>query len=238
MSMQLIQNQTLYQMTFLPRLFPVNCYFVEEENDLTLIDTAFSFSAKGILDTAARIGKRISRIVVTHAHVDHIGSLDKLRQALPEALVYISARDARLLEGDLSPDPHEPESRVKFAPRPIATRPDFHLKEGDRIGSLLAISTPGHTPGSMSLIDTRNLFAIVGDALQTLGGFAITGQLRPLFPFPSLGTWNKQIAIESARKLRAYKPALLAAGHGRMLANPLHHLDRAIKQGAERSIKE
>jgi len=69
---------------FLPRAFPVNCYLVEEEDGLTLVDAALSRSAKGILREAGAIGKPIVRIVLTHAHSDHTGALDDLKQALPD----------------------------------------------------------------------------------------------------------------------------------------------------------
>ncbi|MRS10760.1 MBL fold metallo-hydrolase, partial [Bacillus anthracis] len=47
--MRMTHEKTVYQLSFLPRVFPVNCYFVEEEDGLTLIDAALPYSAKGIL---------------------------------------------------------------------------------------------------------------------------------------------------------------------------------------------
>ena len=229
--MRVIQNENLYQLTFLPRAFPVNCYFVDEADGLTLIDAALPYSAKGILNAANTLKKSIARIVLTHAHGDHIGALDTLKQMFPDVPVYISHRDARLLAGDRTLDTSEPNTPIKGdVPKPnaIQTRPDFLLTEGDRIGSLLAISTPGHTPGSMSFIDTRTQFLIAGDAFQTRGGFAVTGQMKPLFPFPAMATWNKEVAISSARKILEYKPALLAVGHGNLLARPMELIQRAI----------
>ena len=38
--------------------------------------------------------------------------------------------------------------------------------------------TPGHTPGSMSFLDIRNKALIVGDAFQTRGGTAVSGQMK------------------------------------------------------------
>ena len=135
----------------LPRLFPINCYFVEEESGLTLIDAALPFCAKKILESARKIGKPITNIVITHAHDDHIGALDAIKQELPDIPVYISKRDACLLEGDLSLQLGEPGTEVKVGvSKQINTVPDILLQEGDRIGSLVAIATPGHTPGSMS----------------------------------------------------------------------------------------
>ncbi|RKN78220.1 MBL fold metallo-hydrolase [Paenibacillus ginsengarvi] len=231
--MRLTKMETLYQLSFMPRLFPVNCYFVEEADGLTLIDAALPYSAKAIIGAAERLGKPIARIVLTHAHSDHIGALDALKTALPAVPVYISARDSRLLAGDVSLDPDEPQTPVRGGvPKNVRTRADVLLADGDRIGSLQAVAVPGHTPGSMAFLDTRSRAVFVGDALQTRGGVAVSGQLKPLFPFPAMATWNKQAALASAQKLKELRPTLLAAGHGRMLVQPLAVLERAINEAA------
>ncbi|MEC0208451.1 MBL fold metallo-hydrolase [Paenibacillus ehimensis] len=234
--MQIKQERTVYQLTFMPRLFPVNCYFVEEDDGLTLIDAALPYSAKGILQAANTIGKPIARIVLTHAHDDHVGALDKLKQALPGVPVHISARDARLLTGDVTLDPGEPDTPIRGGvPKNVRTRADVLLQDGDRVGSLLAVAAPGHTPGSMAFLDTRNRALIAGDAFQTRGGIAVSGQVRPWFPFPAMATWSKELALESARKLREHRPSLLAVGHGSMLGEPGKAIDRAIAD-AERNL--
>lgn len=227
--MQIKQERTVYQLAFLPRFFPVNCYLVEEENGLTLIDAALPYSVKGIMRAAETIGKPINRIVLTHAHDDHVGALDQLKLLLPDALVHISRRDARLLAGDVTLDPDEPDTPIRGGvPKKVKTRPDVLLEEGDRIGSLVAVALPGHTPGSFGFLDTRNQAFIAGDAMQTRGGIAVSGQLQPWFPFPAMATWNKKVALESVRKLREVKPSLLAVGHGRMLPEPGPAIERAI----------
>ncbi|MNI51784.1 putative metallo-hydrolase YflN [compost metagenome] len=229
--MRIIQKNTVFQLTFMPRLFPVNCYLIEEEDGLTLIDAALPYSKKGILQAAQQIGKPITRILLTHAHDDHVGALDALKQELPHVPIHISARDARLLEGDLTLDPDEVQTPIRGGvPKKVTTRVDIRLHDGDRVGSLLAISAPGHTPGSMVFLDTRNQALIAGDAFQTRGGIAVTGQLRPWFPFPAMATWSKQTALESACKIRDYQPSLLAVGHGRMISQPLSVIDRAIAE--------
>ncbi len=229
--MKTVRNQTVRQLAFLPRLFPVNAYFVEEEDGLTLIDAALPYSSKGILEAAAAIGKPIVRIVLTHAHGDHVGALDALKAALPHAPVHLSARDARLLDGDLSLDEGEPSTPIRGdIPKNLKTRPDVLLRDGDVIGSLTAIAAPGHTPGSMAFLDNRNGALLVGDAFQVRGGFAVSGQMRLLFPFPAMATWNADVALESARKLAALKPTLLGAGHGRMMRQPGAALVQAIRQ--------
>ncbi|KPV59439.1 hypothetical protein QJ48_10995 [Paenibacillus sp. A3] len=233
--MQIKQELTVYQLTFMPRIFPVNCYFVEEDDGLTLIDAALPYSAKGILHAAQTIGKPITRIVLTHAHDDHVGALDQLKRALPGVPVHISARDARLLTGDVTLEPGEPNTPIRGGvPKNVQTGADVLLQDGDRIGSLLAVAAPGHTPGSMAFLDSRNRALIAGDAFQTRGGIAVSGQVRPWFPFPAMATWSKELALESARKLREHQPSLLAVGHGSMLGRPGEAIDRAIADAERR----
>ena len=150
--------------------------------------------------------------------------------------MYISNRDHRLMNGDRSLDPHEAQTPIKGGvPKKLKTRANILLKEGDLICSLTAIETPGHTPGSMSFLDLRTKALIAGDAFQTRGGIAVPGDMKPLFPFPSFGTWSKETAWKSARKLVNYKPELLAVGHGEIMINPVNAMEQAIKN-LERKI--
>jgi glyoxylase-like metal-dependent hydrolase (beta-lactamase superfamily II) len=80
----------------------------------------------------------------------------------------------------------------------------------------------------MAYLDTRDNTLSVGDAFQTLGGIAVSGVIRPLFPFPALATWHKPTALQTARALRALEPARLAGGHGPVLEAPLAAMDEAI----------
>lgn len=240
MVMRLIKKGYLYQVTFMANVFPVNCYFVEEEDGLTLIDAALSYFSKGILKAADSIGKPITKIVLTHAHEDHVGALDLIIDKLPDVPVYISVRDNRLMNGDRSLDKDEEQTPIKGGvPKKLKTRATILLEEGDRIGSLTAIESPGHTPGSMSFFDNRTKVLIAGDAFQTRGGIAVAGDIKPLFPFPAFGTWSKMTALKSAKKLAEMEPSLLAVGHGEMIENPvmamkqaIHHLEKKIRIGA------
>jgi len=225
----------LRQVTFLPRWFPVSCYLVEEEDSLTLIDAALPYSADAILKTAAAIGKKITNIALTHAHEDHIGALAELKRRLPDAAVCISERDARLLAGDLSLLPGEPQTPIRGGvPKKQQPAPDRLLREGDRIGSLEAVAAPGHTPGSMAFLDTRSGALIAGDAFQTRGRMAVSGTPVPWFPFPAWATWDAGTALASARKLAALGPSLLAVGHGPALRGPLGAMNDAIAEAEAR----
>jgi len=231
LKMRAIRVKTVIQLTCFPKLFPVNCYFIEEDDGLTLIDAALPGCSQSILEAAASIGKPITRIVLTHAHNDHIGALPELKRRLPAAKVYISARDARLLSGDISLDAHEQMKPIRGGVPKSGTGfpvPDVLLADGDRVGSLLAIAAPGHTPGSMAFIDSRNHQLIAGDAFQTRGGVAVSGHMKLRFPFPALATWDREASVTSALKLCALRPTLLAAGHGEMLAQPIDLMQKAV----------
>ena len=210
----------------------VNAYLVSEDDGLTLVDTMVPRSAKAILRRAAELGAPIVRIALTHAHGDHIGSLDELAAALPGVEVLISARDARLLDKDKSLDPDEPQSKVRGSIPGAKTRPTRTLAAGDMIGSLEVVAAPGHTPGHVAFFDRRDGTLLCGDTFTTIGGVATTNKVRLPFPLASMATWDGPTELASARALRALEPARLAPGHGKVVESPLAAMDAAIAKGA------
>jgi glyoxylase-like metal-dependent hydrolase (beta-lactamase superfamily II) len=222
-------TERLVQLT---RLGVVNCFLVREDDGFTLVDTSLSGNAPAIMEAASAAGAPIARIALTHAHVDHIGSLDALHEALPEAEVIMGARELRLTEQERRLDPDEPQAKVRGGWPAFETHPGRQVADGDEVGSLRVVFTPGHTPGHLSYLDTRDGTLISGDAFQTKGGVAVSGKIRPLFPFPALASWHRPTAVESARRLRALDPARLVVGHGKPLEAPGAAMDRAIAAAA------
>lgn len=219
-------------LTKLTRWWAINCYLVREDDGLTLIDTSMGDSAQAIIEAADSLGARIVRIALTHAHSDHVGSLDALHAALPEAAVMISARDARFLRGDKRLDEDEPQVKLRGGYPPCETSPTRELAHGDTVGSLEVVAAPGHTPGHVAFFDPRDRTLIAGDAFQTLGGVAVAGDMRWRFPLPALATWHKPTALQSARALHDLNLARLAVGHGPVLEQPAHKMERAIHHAA------
>lgn len=206
----------------------INCYLVVEDDGLSIIDTGVAGTAKLLGEAVTQLQKPVRRILLTHAHGDHVGGLDPLHTLYPEAEVAISARDARFLAGDRSLDAGEPPVELRGGFVTTQTRPTRLLEHGDRIGSLQAVASPGHTPGHMAFFNPRDGTLLTGDAFQTQGGLAVAGQVRWRFPLPALATWHAPTALASAQKLAALEPKRLAVGHGPVLEGPAEALHRVI----------
>jgi glyoxylase-like metal-dependent hydrolase (beta-lactamase superfamily II) len=209
--------------------FPMNCYLVEEQDGLTLVDSTMSSPSAEVATLASKLARELRRVVLTHAHGDHVGGVAGVRARFPGVEVSISARDAAILAGDRSLLPAEPQTPVKGFFNKVDWKADRLLTPGDRVGSLEVVASPGHTPGHVAFLDVRDRALLAGDALQTRGGVAVSGEVRLLFPFPAMATWNKPSALESAIALRALGPALLGVGHGDALRDPGAAMDRAIE---------
>jgi glyoxylase-like metal-dependent hydrolase (beta-lactamase superfamily II) len=219
-------------LTRISRFGFVNAYLVREDDGLTLVDTMVPRSAKVALRAAEGLGAPIVRIALTHAHGDHIGSLDELAAALPGIEVLISARDARLLEKDMSLDPGEPQGKLRGSYPGAKTHPTRTLAPGDMVGSLEVVAAPGHTPGHVAFLDRRDATLLCGDAYTTLGGVATTDRVRLPFPLASMATWDPATELESARALRALEPARLAPGHGKVVEAPAGAMEAAIAKAS------
>ena len=102
--------------------------------------------------------------------------------------------------------------------------------DGERVGSLKAVSSPGHTPGHMAFLDVRDNTLIAGDAFTTQTGVVVAGVFKPLFPFPALFSWNAVLAAKSAVKLRGLNPSILAVGHGPSIPSPARQMDIALEE--------
>jgi glyoxylase-like metal-dependent hydrolase (beta-lactamase superfamily II) len=210
----------------------VNCYLVRESDGLTLVDTGMgSSSAELILAAASEFGGTIRRILLTHAHVDHVGSVDALMKKLGADVELISnARSLPLLQKppDKSPRPGDASGTIKGGLPGIDAKPARLLSEGEMVGSLRTIDTPGHIPGHMSFLDERDGTLYAGDALTSMGDLRVSSDSPWYFPFPRFVTWNADVAMASAEKLLGYSIERFASGHGGVKDGGLAALRAAI----------
>jgi len=134
-------------------IFPVgilqcNCSVLGDEATRTAIVVDPGDNIEQILEILARHQLRVEYIVITHAHVDHIGGAKKLKD-LTGAPVYLNERDVEIY-GMISE-----QARWIGIPPPEKTSIDVLLRDGDVIecGAIHAtvLHTPGHTQGSVCL---------------------------------------------------------------------------------------
>lgn len=143
-------------------LLACNCSLVgdEQTREGIVIDPGDDVSE--ILRRIERHGLRITMIVVTHAHIDHIGGAAKLKKAIG-APVYLSANDMPLY------DRLDMQASWMGVATPERAEVDAFAHEGDRLWvggtGLEVLDTPGHTPGSISLWIPSEKKVIAGDTL-------------------------------------------------------------------------
>ena len=70
------------------------------------------------------------------------------------------------------------------------------------------VTTPGHTPGHMSFIDTRDRSLIAGDAFTSYVRAEVPNRLLQPFPLATMGTQDREQVVDSARALRRLEPAI------------------------------
>jgi glyoxylase-like metal-dependent hydrolase (beta-lactamase superfamily II) len=215
-------------LTQLTKLRFVNAYLVREPDGFTLVDTTLARSADALLAAARDAGAPIRRIALTHGHGDHVGSLDELKAKLgADVQVLMPELDARIHAGE-----KVVEGKLTGSWPKLTTVPDVRLMPGDRVGSLEVIASPGHTPGHVAFLDTRDRSLIAGDVFSTIGGAAVSSRMYWRFPLPGMATFDKPQDLASARALRALDPATLVVGHGSAVRNPGSAMDRAITRAA------
>lgn len=115
-----------------------------------------------ILARLAAHNLKLTQIIVTHAHIDHVGGALALKQATGAPILLHQADLPLLAMMDMQ------AGWLGIEPPPVAT-PDASAEEGLRIGLATLpgeiLHTPGHTPGSICLLFPQENLLLAGDTL-------------------------------------------------------------------------
>jgi len=147
--------------TFCLGQWQTNCFVLSVGKACWIVDAGFDPST--MLDAIDRQGLKVEKVVLTHAHLDHIAGLHAVRQRHPDVPIFIHADEEEFLT----------DTRLNlsaaFVQPVVAPDATDLMHHGDTL-SLNGISfqvrhTPGHSPGGITLYQPDNSLAIVGDTL-------------------------------------------------------------------------
>ncbi|MGW7530004.1 MBL fold metallo-hydrolase [Streptomyces sp. NPDC054783] len=173
-----------------------NAFLIDGDDGFTLVDVGWAKAPAVLLSAVAELGRKpadIRRVVITHAHPDHVQGAAELRRRTG-AQVLIHDADRSWLEAGRVPA----EGRSGAVGRFIDRLPMLHwtpvtadgtVADGDLVeasNGLRVIHTPGHSPGHIVLLHEPSRTVLTGDAAFNRGRLAIgpaalatDPQLRP-----------------------------------------------------------
>jgi glyoxylase-like metal-dependent hydrolase (beta-lactamase superfamily II) len=201
----------------------VHAFLLDDGAELTVIDTLFDTDAGRIIERIRGIGRSVEdlkHIVLTHAHRSHLGGLATLKE-LSGATVYSHEWEADIVAGERTAQPVTPVpmrpirtywrvyylqlgaalGRGKHPPCPV----DATLEDGDAVGPVRVIHTPGHTPGHLAFWWPERRILFAGDAIATYPEFG------PGWPAFTLNPTQHRVSL---RRMADLDADVLAVGHG------------------------
>ena len=172
--------------------YGANCSILSDGASAWVVDPGSE--GERIVSFLRREGLRLEGILLTHAHFDHIGGIPALREAWPDAPVYLHPSDVPMLGHPMNAMPPD----YPPLPAPGGIR-DCREQTFARV-----VETPGHTPGGVCYYFPEEKLLLSGDTL-------FAGSVgRTDFPGGSMGA-----LVESLARLAALpEDTLVVPGHG------------------------
>jgi glyoxylase-like metal-dependent hydrolase (beta-lactamase superfamily II) len=237
------------------RTMMVNVYLIKEGTSWVLIDAGLRGYAESIHRAAREfVGSDAppAAILLTHAHFDHIGSLEALLERW-DVPVFAHSLERPYLTGRSSyppPDPLVGRGAMALLSRLYPRGPiDIsgrlqRLADGRTLPALASwqwLPTPGHTAGHVSFYRERDRVLIAGDAVTTTkqeSMMAVATQRPELHGPPAYFTQDWRASADSVGRIAALEPEVLATGHGEPQAGSAmrRHLRELAARFVEREV--
>lgn len=143
--------------------FMTNTYILYDEETMEGLVVDPSFSPERYIQVLQEKKIQLRSIFLTHAHVDHMAGMNALREAFPEAKMYMDKRDqGGLRNADMN-------LSAMFPSPTLVADADQWVKDGDLVKtcsvSFQVIDTAGHTPGGISFYAPKEGIVFTGDSL-------------------------------------------------------------------------
>jgi glyoxylase-like metal-dependent hydrolase (beta-lactamase superfamily II) len=146
--------------------FAANCYVVGSSSTMKGMIIDPGAEAPTILRTVQQMGLSVSLIVITHAHIDHVGAVRAVTEKTHAQFAIHETEKGLLLTA-----PMRMLTALGLTPVKSPPQPDRLLKDGDRIDvddlHFEVLHTPGHSSGGICLLGHGVVFS--GDTLFKLG---------------------------------------------------------------------
>ncbi len=160
--------------------FQVAVFLVRHEHGLLAVDAGFPGWGYAVLTAAQSLPEpnRITHVLLTHAHSDHVGGAAVLAQEAG-AEIFCSDSERAYIEGrrSLAHAACGLGSRLALSLNHFLKQrqvPPFPIggtvTEGDRIAGLRVVGMPGHTPGQIALVHEQDRLVLCADALFNVQG--------------------------------------------------------------------
>lgn len=198
-----------------------------DDDTVILVDAGVTNSLgeiKNAMEDAGVPFGRLSKIIVTHQDIDHIGGIKSILNELLEVKVFAHEEEKPYIQGEkkfvrlnsrfmdrINALPEETQEKILDMFKKAPVEVNITLTDGEELpyyGGIIVIHTPGHTPGHICLYHKESKTLIVGDAMNVIDG-QLVGPNKEI-----MSEEEAEEAINSLKKFEEYDIENMISYHG------------------------